>query len=97
MNDAELDKKQSPILTPETLEEERIELERTWTEPGGIYGFLATTDHKMIGLRTVVTAFIFFTSQEFSLCSCVCSLPSRKTPFSVPTFTINFSPRMVPP
>ena len=61
MNDAELDKKQSPILTPETLEEERIELERTWTEPGGIYGFLATTDHKMIGLRTVVTAFIFFT------------------------------------
>ena len=60
MADTGLDKKQSAELTSETLEQERIELENTWHQPKGIYGFLANNDHKVIGLRTVKTAFFFF-------------------------------------
>ena len=60
MNQAELDKKQSSVLTPEKLEEERIELENTWAEPKGFFGWLASADHKQIGLRTVITAVVFF-------------------------------------
>src|SRR3982751_2084516 len=60
MPDTGLDRKQSSELTPERLAQEKIEIERTWAQPGGIYGFFANTDHKVIGLRTVITAFIFF-------------------------------------
>jgi cytochrome c oxidase subunit 1 len=60
MADTGLDKKQSSELTPEKLEQERIEIERAWAQPKGIYGFLANNDHKVIGLRTVKTAFFFF-------------------------------------
>ncbi|HEX2640408.1 MAG TPA: cytochrome c oxidase subunit I [Pyrinomonadaceae bacterium] len=60
MDQAELDKKQSSVLTPEKLEEERIELENTWAEPKGFVGWLASADHKQIGLRTIITAFVFF-------------------------------------
>ena len=35
-------------------------LERTWRDPPGLYGWLATTDHKRIGKRFIVTAFVFF-------------------------------------
>jgi cytochrome c oxidase subunit I len=35
-------------------------LNRTWETPAGLYGWFATVDHKIIGLRYIVTAFIFF-------------------------------------
>src|SRR6476659_1565251 len=34
-------------------------LERTWSRPPGILGWLATVDHKEIGRRYIVTALIF--------------------------------------
>ncbi|HEY0458438.1 MAG TPA: cytochrome c oxidase subunit I [Pyrinomonadaceae bacterium] len=54
------DWRQSADITPETIEAERRELEKTWAEPRGITGWFMTTNHKTIGLRTIVTAFIFF-------------------------------------
>jgi cytochrome c oxidase subunit I len=40
---------------------ERVsKLARTWQQPGGVWGWLSNTDHKAIGLRFMVTAFIFF-------------------------------------
>jgi cytochrome c oxidase subunit I+III len=42
------------------LELERRTLERTWEAPRGLVGFLTNVDHKAIGLRYVVTAFVFF-------------------------------------
>src|SRR5829696_3742214 len=60
MNEAVLDKKQSADPTAEKLEEERRELERAWASDSGLWGWLTNTDHKSVGLRTVVTAFIFF-------------------------------------
>src|SRR5437763_15387054 len=36
------------------------QLERIWRRPKGIYGWLATTNHKDISLRYIVTAFTFF-------------------------------------
>ena len=40
--------------------DERLVLERTWRRPPGFIGWLTTTDHKEIGLRYIVTAFVFF-------------------------------------
>src|SRR4051794_18038442 len=60
MTEEELNKKQSSDMTPERLEEERRDLEKAWAGPGGLYGWLAEVDHKSIGIRTIVTAFIFF-------------------------------------
>jgi cytochrome c oxidase subunit I+III len=60
MTDEELDKKQSSQLTPEKIEEERRELEKTWGTPRGFFGMMSSVDHKIVGLRTVITAFIFF-------------------------------------
>ena len=39
---------------------ERAQLERTWSRAPGIIGFLTTTNHKDIGLRFIITAFVFF-------------------------------------
>jgi cytochrome c oxidase subunit I+III len=45
----------------ETSESElSLRLERTWRQPGGIWGWFSDTDHKAIGIRFIVTAFIFF-------------------------------------
>jgi hypothetical protein len=60
MAETVLNRKQSSTLTVDTLEEERIELENTWANPKGFFGKLASVDHKVIGLRTVITAFVFF-------------------------------------
>jgi cytochrome c oxidase subunit I+III len=43
-----------------TLEQEQKTLERTWAQPSGLVGFFTNIDHKTIGLRYVVTAFVFF-------------------------------------
>jgi cytochrome c oxidase subunit 1 len=56
----EKDWKQSPFITPDVIEAERRELEKTWFEPRGIIGWLSRTDHKTIGLRIIFTAFVFF-------------------------------------
>lgn len=45
-----------PELTGEELEKR---LERTWSRPPGILGWLATVDHKEIGRRYIVTALAF--------------------------------------
>ena len=40
--------------------EERAALDRTWSRPAGLYGWLCAADHKTIGIRYLVTAFVFF-------------------------------------
>jgi cytochrome c oxidase subunit I len=42
-----------------TLQEVEEKLERTWESPPTLYGRLATVDHKKIGERYLVTAFVF--------------------------------------
>src|SRR6478672_3461348 len=39
---------------------EHLALERAWGRRPGFFGWLTCTDHKVIGLRFVVTAFVFF-------------------------------------
>jgi cytochrome c oxidase subunit I+III len=41
-------------------EQERLALERTWSDGGGLRGWITTVDHKRIGRRYIVTAFAFF-------------------------------------
>ena len=60
MTEEELERTQSSDLSPEVAEEERRILERTWDGGRGFFAWLTNTDHKSIGMRTVVTAFIFF-------------------------------------
>jgi cytochrome c oxidase subunit I len=38
----------------------RLELERSWTSPRGWFGIISNVNHKTIGLRFIVTAFVFF-------------------------------------
>ncbi|HYY56438.1 MAG TPA: cbb3-type cytochrome c oxidase subunit I, partial [Pyrinomonadaceae bacterium] len=40
--------------------EERLMLEEKWANPPGFWGWLTSTDHKSIGKRYLITAFIFF-------------------------------------
>ena len=51
---------QSADITAEAIEAERRQLEKTWEEPRGFFGWFTVTNHKTIGLRIIVTAFIFF-------------------------------------
>jgi cytochrome c oxidase subunit I+III len=60
MTEKELNEKQSSTLTAERIEEERLALERIWTDKPGIIGWLSTTDHKRVGFRMIFTAFCFF-------------------------------------
>jgi cytochrome c oxidase subunit 1 len=48
------------LLTEEALLEQARILENTWRDPGGIWGWLTTVDHKAIARRYVVTAFLMF-------------------------------------
>jgi cytochrome c oxidase subunit 1 len=41
-------------------EEERRLLEKTWGDKPGFWGWLTSTNHKSIGKRFIITAFIFF-------------------------------------
>jgi cytochrome c oxidase subunit 1 len=47
-------------LTEADIARDKREMERTWRRPKGLWGFLVETDHKVIGLRYIITAFIFF-------------------------------------
>jgi len=49
------------IGAPQTTGINRHErLERTWGDPPGILGWLMTVNHKRVGKRFMITAFIFF-------------------------------------
>src|SRR5947208_12613768 len=43
-------------FAPGALEQQ---LSVTWQTPAGVLGWLATVDHKMVGRRYIVTAFVF--------------------------------------
>ncbi|MFL5238171.1 MAG: cbb3-type cytochrome c oxidase subunit I, partial [Rhizomicrobium sp.] len=43
-------------LAPPALE---AALSETWKTPAGLWGVLATVDHKIIGRRYIITAFVF--------------------------------------
>jgi cytochrome c oxidase subunit 1 len=60
MTDRDLSKKQSNSLDAERIEDERLDLERTWADKPGIIGWLSTSDHKRVGFRMIFTAFCFF-------------------------------------
>jgi cytochrome c oxidase subunit I+III len=45
---------------PPLVDNDAAMLERTWGDAPGIVGWITTTDHKRIGIRYLVTAFIFF-------------------------------------
>src|SRR5436190_1340312 len=45
--------------SPEMLRRAR-RLERIWKEPGGLVGWITTTDHKRIGILYLFTALVFF-------------------------------------
>src|SRR4051812_16324295 len=48
-------------LSEEWFEEPHAEqLHRIWSQPRGFLGWLVTTNHKDIGRRYIITAFIFF-------------------------------------
>jgi cytochrome c oxidase subunit I+III len=47
-------------IDPAADERERRELARAWGRRPGLLGWLGTTDHKEIGGRYIVTAFVFF-------------------------------------
>jgi cytochrome c oxidase subunit I len=48
-------------ITPPTLEDEHRRLVATWAEPRGFIGWFCQVDHKSIGRRMLVTAFVWFT------------------------------------
>jgi cytochrome c oxidase subunit I+III len=52
----------NPSLDGEWLDEAatRERLRRTWSDAPGLWGALTTLDHKRIGVRYIVTAFVFF-------------------------------------
>ena len=55
----------SPAVSPSEVTTEsdrrvRDELEHSWKDAPGFWGWLTTVDHKRIGKRYIVTAFIFF-------------------------------------
>src|SRR5216117_651231 len=45
---------------PPVTEVDEAELERTWGDRPGLYGWLTTINHKRIGRRYIATAFGFF-------------------------------------
>ena len=47
-----------PIVIPQTGEQDR--LSRTWAEPRGFWGWFTNVHHTAIGVRFMVTSFIFF-------------------------------------
>jgi cytochrome c oxidase subunit I len=51
-----------PSLDGEWLDEAttHARLEKTWSAAPGLWGWLTTLDHKRIGVRYIVTAFVFF-------------------------------------
>ena len=46
-------------LEREEVREDRVRMERTWASKPGLWGWLTSVDHKSIGTRYLVTAFVF--------------------------------------
>jgi cytochrome c oxidase subunit 1 len=42
------------------VDQDAAQIEQTWAEARGVYGWLAAVNHKTIGRRYIVTAFVFF-------------------------------------
>jgi cytochrome c oxidase subunit 1 len=53
--------RETDLPAPEELARQRRALERTWAVPRGPLGWFMVVDHRSIGIRYVVTAFVFFT------------------------------------
>jgi cytochrome c oxidase subunit 1 len=47
-------------LPDDVLAREAAALEETWSDPPGFWGWLTTVDHKKIGKRYIITAFLMF-------------------------------------
>ena len=47
-------------ITSSTGVDEHQALEQTWRSPTGLWGWLSNADHRAIGKRFIVTAFLFF-------------------------------------
>ena len=47
-------------LPPERRAHERAELDATWADAPGLWGWLTTVDHKRVANRYIVTALVFF-------------------------------------
>ena len=63
-----------------------------WAGPGGLVGWLATVDHKRIGRRYIVTAFLFFAAGGVLAALMRLQLArSRQHGFSVPIATTRSS------
>jgi cytochrome c oxidase subunit I+III len=45
---------------PPAVDQNASELERVWADPEGFYGWFTHVNHKSIGRRYIVTAFVFF-------------------------------------
>ena len=48
------------MTAPALLPRELLELKRTWETPRGFWGWVSSVDHKVVAVRYVVTAFVFF-------------------------------------
>src|SRR5215212_11442610 len=48
------------LTVPADESHEARELERVWRRAPGLLGWIASTNHKDIGMRYIVTAFVFF-------------------------------------
>ena len=49
-----------PRLTADAVAREGRELEKTWRDPRGFFGWFTHVDHKSIGRRFLITSFVFF-------------------------------------
>ena len=49
-----------PPLELPHADEDFVMLEKTWAEPDGLLGWISHVDHKSIGRRYLVTAFVYF-------------------------------------
>jgi len=90
---ARIDYYRTPVI--ETLgysSDTAQQLRRVWETAPGIYGWLATVDHKTIGIRYIVTAFFFWPWAEWKRSSFVFSLRSPTNTCLRPSNTISSLP-----
>jgi len=48
------------VSAPALTQRDLLELKRTWDTPRGFWGWVSSVDHKVVAIRYVVTAFVFF-------------------------------------
>jgi cytochrome c oxidase subunit I+III len=51
---------EEPVPAPELGTEVEEDLEHLWRDAPGVVGWISTVDHKRIGVRYIVTSFVFF-------------------------------------